>query len=362
MRKYKFSKTYIAAVLYRYAFLLFVPLLQGILFAKSGKELLFTLYSADLAVLVLMVSIAVTRCSKSELRLDKRICDIKGGVVFKTCEKSLIKKRVSLVFTEFFLIRLMGGCRLRIFGGSTYSTAYLKHKDKDDILNTLLPKDPTKIVASGIFKSLLMSLSFSNALTGLLAAVPVMRRASVIIGAKQTALILEGASIEEILRITGFSPILSRISSILFFCWVVGFSTEFFSEYGLKFVIFPSHFKVSKGIITKTRAIFPKISVRALIFRQSLLMFLLGFYSAELTLNIKSRRRIHILSAARRLACENLQEDIYGKPEEKGAILYPPKSALWGYTYLPFGCLSVSSLILILLSSNIIIKSVSAVF
>ncbi|MBR3987709.1 MAG: hypothetical protein IKK10_00195 [Clostridia bacterium] len=361
MKKYKFSKTYVAAVLYRYAFLLFVPVLQGILFAKSGKEILFTLYSADLIVLVLIISIAATRCSKSELRLDNKVCDIRGGVFFKTSEKSILQKRVSLVFTSGIFIRLMGGCRLRIFGGSAYSAAYLKHKDKDDILNILLPKNPQKIVASGIFRSLLMSLSFSNALTGLLAAVPVIRRASVIIGAKQTALILEGASLEGIFKFTGLEPMLSKISSVLFFCWVVGFATEFFSEYGLKLSIYPFHFKVSKGLITKTQAVFSKKSVRAVIFRQSLLMFLLGFYSAQLILNIKPRRKIHILSAGRRLACEVLQEDIYGNSEKYKTTIYPPKTAVWGYTYLPFICVSLSSVILILLSSNLIIKSVSAV-
>lgn len=361
MKKYKFSKTYVAAVLYRYAFLLFVPLLQGILFAKSGYELLFTLYSADLLVLVLIVSIALTRCSKSELRLDKKVFDIKGGVVFKSSEKTLIRKRASLYFTENVFIRLMGGCRLRIFGGSAYSTAYIKRKDKRDILNTIMPENPEKIIPSGIFRSLLMSVSFSNALTGLLAAVPVIRRVSVIIGAKQTALILEGANFEELLKFAGFEPILSKISSILFFCWIVGFATEFFGEYGLEFSIYKSYFKVSKGLITKTQAVFPKKSVRAVIFRQSLLMFLLGFYSAELILNIKPRRKIHILSAARHLSCEKLQENVCGNPSVESAVIYPPKSAVWGYTYLPIMCLSVSSLILILFSANIIVKSVSAV-
>ena len=361
MKKYKFSKTYVAAVLYRYAFLLFVPILQGLLFAKDGRELLFTLYSADLAVLTLIVSIAVIRCSRSELRLDSKVCDMKGGVVFKTSEKTILRKRVSLMFSEGIFIRLMGGCRLRIFGGSTYSTAYLREKDKKDILNNLLPAKPDKIIASGIFRSLLMSLSFSNALTGLLAAVPVLRRASVIIGARQTAIILEGASLEGILKFTGLEPMLSKVSSVLFLCWVIGFATEFFGEYGLKLSIFPSYFKVSKGLVTKTQAVFPEKAIRAVVFRQSLLMFLLGFYSAELNLNIKPRRKIHILSASRRSACQSLQQDIYGKPQKNADVIYPPKSALWGYTYLPFICLSVTSLLRIFLSSNLIIKSLSAV-
>ena len=90
-------------------------------------------------------------------------------------------------------------------------------------------------------------------------------------------------------------------------------------------------------------------------------MFLLGFYSAELRLNIKPRRKIHILSAAGRTACEDLKEEIYGKQNAKALILSPPKKALWGYTYLPFICLCLTLLMLIMFSENIIIKSVLTV-
>ena len=362
MKKYKFSKTYVAAVLYRYAFLLFVPVLQGILFAKDGRELLFTLYSADLAVLVLIISVAVIRYSRSELRLDGKVCDMRGGVVFKTSEKTILRKRVSLMFSEGIFIRLMGGCRLRIFGGSTYYAAYLRQKDKKDILNNLLPAKPDKIIASGIFRSLIMSLSFSNALTGLLAAVPVIRKASVVLGARQTALILEGASLQGLLKFTGLPPVLSRVSSILFLCWIVGFSTEFFREYGLMLKIYESFFKVQKGLMTKTQAVFSKESVRALIFRQSLIMFVFGFYSGEISLNIRPRRKIHILSAAKSTRCADLQ-DVFFK--EKGKQIFyaqPPESALWGYTYLPILFLAISSLGLIIFSQNLIIKVVLGVF
>jgi len=258
MKRYKFSKTYVAAFAYRFAFLLFVPLLQGLLFADSGVLKLFTLYSTDLAVAVLLLSLAVIRCSKSELRHSRKDLEIKGGVIFKTREKTLKNARGSLVFSKGIFLRLFGGCRLRVFGGSAYSTAYLKQKDADSVLKDILPQKAEKVVVSGIFRSLLMSLSFSNALTGLLAAVPLMRRASMVLGAKQTALILEGASLEGLLSFTGLPPILSRVSSVLFFCWIIGFSTEFFREYGLKFCIFSSHFGVKKGLITKPMRFFLK--------------------------------------------------------------------------------------------------------
>jgi len=361
MKKYKFSKTYVAAVLYRYAFLLFVPVLQGLLFAKSSKGFLFTLYSTDLALLVLLVSVAVIRCSKSSLSIDKRALETKGGVIFKTCDTVILNQRASFLFTDGLFLRLMKGCRLRVFAGSGYSTAYLKQKDKNEIIRSLLPLKAKKITSSGIFRTLLMSLSFSNALTGLLAAVPLLRRVSVIMGAGQAAMLLEGKALEGILKFTGLPPVLRNISSVLFFFWLIGFFTEFFSEYRLKFIEFSSHFYVSKGLVAKTQAVFHKSSVRMLLFRQSILMFLLGFYSAQLRLNIKPRRKIHILSAVRGVACENLKEEIFGKSKAEAMVISPSKSALWGYTYLPFIALSISMAVIIFFYDNIIIKSLFAV-
>lgn len=361
MKKYKFSKTYVGAFFYRFAFLLFVPVLQGFLFAKSSRELLFTLYSTDILVMMLLLSFAVIRCNRSELICGRLYTEVKGGAIFKTSEKTLNSKRCSFVFERGIFLRLFGGCRLRIYSSNGFSTAYIRNVEKNEIIKDFTSEKHPKRISSGIFRSLLMSASFSNALTGLLAAVPLIRRVSVIIGARQTALILEGVNLEGILRFTGLPPLLSRISVIVFFCWIIGFSTEFFSEYGLEVKKYPDLFIISKGLITKTQAVFSRESVRGLVFRQSILMFLLGFYSANLCLNIKPGRKIHILSAARPSACADLQEEIYGKAFESPKIISPPKSAMLSYTYLPLLCFFVSSLLSIFWE-GFIIKAVLAVF
>lgn len=348
--------------MYRFAFLLFVPVLQGFIFAKSGVQLLFTLYSTDVLLLFLILSIAAVRCNHSKVLNSKNLLTVKSGAFFKTEEKTLKNRRCSFLFTKSIFLGLFGAWRLRIFSSNIYSTAYIKAKDKTEILREITGETRHKIISSGIFRTLLMSASFSNALTGLLAAVPVIRRASVIIGARQTALVLEGTGIEGLLKFTGLPPLLSKVSSLLFLCFVIGFFTEFFSEYGLKFIKFREYFMVSKGLITKTEAIFGKKELRALVFRQSLLMFLLGFYSGEIVLNIKPKRKIHVLSAARRTACEDLQDEIFGKNKSKAQVIYPPKSAMWGFTYLPLLCLLFSSAVVIVFSENIVATAVGGGF
>lgn len=361
MKSYKFSKTYIAAFMYRFAFLLFVPFLQGLLFARQGVERLFTLYSLDLLVAVFLLSLAVVRWNKGKLLIKDKKISVCQGAVFKTEERSLIFSKGSVLATEGLMLRIFKGSKLRIFSGTAYSTAYLRKKDAEEIFESLTEENEVIRFSSGVFRSLMMSLSFSNALTGLLAAVPVIRKASAVIGARQTALLLEGASLEGILGFTGLPPVLSRLSSLLFLCWVVGFSTEFFREYSLKISVYPSCFKVSKGLMTKTQAIFSKDAVRGLVYKQSLLLFIFGLYSAEASLNIRPRRKIHILSAASRTKCSDLEDVILGDKGKRLAFIAVPKAALWGYTWLPILLLSVSSAIVIGFSENIIVKTVAGV-
>ncbi|MBQ7810629.1 MAG: hypothetical protein IJ346_06700, partial [Clostridia bacterium] len=219
MKQFKFSKTYVAAFLYRFAFLLFVPLLQGLLFAHRGALTLVTLYGTDLLIAVLLLSVAVIRCSKLEVIKTEKTAEIRGGVIIKTAENNLLKKRGSIVLSQGLFLRVFGAHKLKIFSGSTFSTAFLKQNDAAAFLDDLITEEKEKTVPSGIFRSLLMSVSFSNALTGLLAAVPLIRRAAAVLGARQTALIIEGASLTGLLSFTGLPPTLTRISTLLFLCW-----------------------------------------------------------------------------------------------------------------------------------------------
>ncbi|MBQ8572875.1 MAG: hypothetical protein IJ451_05370 [Ruminococcus sp.] len=361
MKQFKFSKTYVAAFLYRFAFLLFVPLLQGLLFAHRGALTLVTLYGTDLLIAVLLLSVAVIRCSKLEVIKTEKTAEIRGGVIIKTAENNLLKKRGSIVLSQGLFLRVFGAHKLKIFSGSTFSTAFLKQNDAAAFLDDLITEEKEKTVPSGIFRSLLMSVSFSNALTGLLAAVPLIRRAAAVLGARQTALIIEGASLTGLLSFTGLPPTLTRISTLLFLCWIIGASTEFFSEYGLKVSFYREKLVVSKGLILKTKAVFDKKSVRGVIFRQSLLMFMLGLYSAVIAVNIKPKRKIHVLSAATRTGCADLEDMLFGEKGKRIMYLTPPKASLWGYTYLPILCLAATSLGIIAFPQKLIIKALLGV-
>lgn len=361
MKKFKFSKTYVAVFMYRFAFLLFVPFLQGLIFAHQGFAKLFTLYSADLAVVILLLSVAVIRYKKGKVTVKGRSISVYGGAVFKIKEETFSKFSGSITHTQGLFLRLFKGSRVRIFSGTAHTTAYLREKDAEKIIVSFFGESRTEF-ASGILRSLIMSVSFSNALTGLLAAVPVIRRASAVLGARQTALIIDGATLEGILKFTGLPPLLSRVSSLLFLCWIIGFFTEFFREYGLKLSVSEGGFYLKKGLMTRTQAVFSFESVRAVCFRQSILMFLLGLYSGEVRLNIRPGRKIYFLSAAKRSRCADAERKILGSKGRLLSVIKPAHKALWGYTYLPFLCASLCCAGVIVLGQKLIFTIVFGVF
>lgn len=357
MKDYKFSKTYIALFMYRFAFLLFVPFLQGLLFAHLGLIKLFTLYFADLLVVAFLFSVAVVRYRSSHIYIMKREISICRGVFFKTKESTFQNFCGCITLTQNLFLRIFKGVRLKVFSGSVNSTAYLKAKDSEEIESEFDVGKALEKFTSKIPRNLIMSASFSNSLTGLLASVPVIRRVSAVLGARQTSLILEGVSLEGIFRYAGLEPTLSRISAILFLAWTVGFFTEFFKEYGLACEIGKRDLKVTKGLITKETTVFSRSHIKVLVFRQSLLMFLLGLYSGEVRLNIKGGK-IHLLSASSPTRCRELENTLLGEKGRRIIYINVRDKAILGYTYLPLICLSLVSAVLIIFPQNLIVKGI----
>lgn len=289
MKKFKFSTAYVAQFMHRFAFLLFVPFLQGLLFSSQGFEKLFALYSIDVALIILLLAIAFIRQKKASLLASEKSFVLKQGVFFKRKDTASAKNS-NLTLTRPLLLRFLRAGRLRISSGTGVSNAYLKTEDSRTIFEKTTQENAI-CFRSSLFRTALMSAVFSNSLTGLLAAVPFLRRTASLLGAKETALIIQGVSLDGWLALRGLPPFISKVSSILFACWAIGFFTEFFREYNLSLSFSQDHIYISKGLVTLSHVKFSKESVRALIAKQSLLLFFCGLYSIQAAVNLSPKRK-----------------------------------------------------------------------
>lgn len=336
MKKFKFSKAYIWVFLYRFAFLLFVPFFQLLLFGDVGADILFTLYSADLLLGGVIIVVAVLRCSKAGLEISDRKLVLRQGIILKTCDIYLKSSKKNRTLTRPLALRFLRAGALRFSSALPSACGYLKKQDAYYFFEKSPDKSNTVSYKSGIFKNLLMSAVFSNVLTGLLAASPVIRRAAAVMGARQSALILSGANPEYLPFIRDLPPVLSKISSVLFLCWVIGFFTEFFREYQLKLTVSDHKIRVSKGLVTKYVAEFDKSQIKTFECRQSLMLFLLGLQSARIAVNLKPSSKIHILSAVKSTKADEVRSLFFATSKSSQSVLYPKRTAIGSYVLLPF--------------------------
>ena len=163
MKKFKFSKAYVVQFMYRFAFLLFVPFLQGLLFSSYGFDKLFALYSIDLALMIFLLAIAFIKLRKASLSVSRKTLLLKQGVVLKR-EDLALNKNCNLFLARPMLLRFLRAGRLRLSSGLGVGNAYLKTKDA---LTFFEIKEQTNTInfRSSIFRTILMSAVFSNSLT-----------------------------------------------------------------------------------------------------------------------------------------------------------------------------------------------------
>lgn len=299
-----------------------------------------------------MVVAVIYTESGSIISNKSKLCVNRG--VLLHLRDSAIPHRHSLVLTETLLLRFLKAGKLKVSSGLSTTTVYLKKQDAISFFQQNSDENQQNFY-SPLPRTLLMSAVFSNSLTGLLAAVPLLRKGASLLGAHQTALFLQGISLEGWLSLRGLPPLLSKISSILFACWAVGFFTEFFREYGLRISVCSDIMVIRKGLVTKSHIKIHTSNIRAIISKQSILLFLCGLYSLQVAANLSRSAKIHILSAAARLKCIDVEEKLLGKTKSDITFSIPYK-ALFSYTWLPLLLFLLSSLLLILLPQRFIFK------
>lgn len=361
MKSYKFSKAYTVVFMYRFAFIFLLPFIEGLLFSKASGYTLITIYSADLTGAVLLLWIAVIRCESSHLTVKGRKITVNKGIILKASEKTVFDGEGGLSIGAGLTLRLLKGSRLRVFSGNNCATAYLKVADSREIARKLINGKELSQFKSNALRSLLMSASFSNSLTGLLAAIPILKRVSAVLSTSYAPDTLSYDKAGELLLALKARSGAFELGTLLFLFWLIGCSTEFLREYGLTLRVYPGCYSVSKGLMTKTQTVFCRTSVRAMVFRQSLPMRALKLFSVELFLCVKPEKKLHILSAASKAASVAVQREIFGENGEPKIKIKPPKKALWGYSYLPYTCTFLLCSSIIVFSDYMLLKMILTV-
>lgn len=266
----------------RWWLLWLLPLMRWLLSSASPSLVLRdTLLAAALTV----YGVLQWRCCRYRLREsdDGRFHSVavQRGIVLRRSLHVCAEDAASVEVERTPLLWLLRARRIRI------STAGLRRRT-DAVLYLaashtrrlfFLPSRGTSPRNIRLWPVVLLSLSGSNALVGVLTLVPLLRAASRLLG-KSTSehLLAAGDSLW-----VGVPPLLSYLANLLLLGWGVAVVSAFFRYMGFRVKREEGHLHITSGFLTRRDVLIDGDRITALEQRQTLLMRLWGFSSAIIT-------------------------------------------------------------------------------
>lgn len=344
----KTSRMYIFAFLYRFAFLLIAVPIQALLFEGANPATVIVTYSVDFALLTLLIIWAIVRYRSIRYGTEDGVFTAKKGVSLKFADKLSLKSIDCISVTRRVLHRPFKVCQANICTAGHTSSLYLKNTDTRKLLRefaeTQQDHSQKEIFRSRILSTLLMCAGFSKSLTGMLAAIPVLRNSAELIGGNLTEAVLSGLDLRGFILFAGLPPVLKLAANLLILAWAVGFTAEFLRQFGLSWGFYAGCIYTARGVFTKRFNLFRKDRVSALVISQSLPLCWLSLYSAEVLIRSADKEnRLTLLTPYRRERLKNTLSklEFLSKDEKVPNILRPHPDTLWGYTYLPMTLLTL---------------------
>lgn len=134
------------------------------------------------------------------------------------------------------------------------------------------------IYRSNMVNTILLSVFWSNPITGLIFIVPVLSKSAKIVGSELTnSLIYDSISSDKNFFALYFSPAVSAIITIIILCWVISVLMVFLRYAGFRSYRLENFVAVSRGAINKSFLMTRTDGITAVTINQSLFMRILEY-------------------------------------------------------------------------------------
>lgn len=287
MRTHPFS---ILTYLYRFLFLLIIPLLRGFISAITGG-LIAWLHGAwfDIAIVLLILLLAYQKWACIKYHLDETGIYYTSGILFKRQILLPAYKISCLSMVQPFWLRPFHIAKIRLDTiARSRNTAdivlYLKESEAKRILS--LRTQPS-VRRSGLLceyrppmlSVVFLSLFTSNSFIGILLIATFVSQAGQILGKELSDLLI--LTFEQLSRQMAFGipPIAAAAAMILLFGWVVAFALNLLQTKGLETRRTEQTLHIKGGVITQKEYSLYMDDISFVDVRQSLLTRLLRLYS-----------------------------------------------------------------------------------
>lgn len=348
--------TYLSKILY----LLIIPLIQQLIFRPESLFQKIGTTIINFSFLFLITGIAIAHYRSIYYRQNNIFITFKKGF--------FIKKRLNLPINTISTLYMQSNILSGTFGASKLYINSNALKDKKGVTFIASRKKCQKIserltgtqngeeiYKCSFFNVIILALTGSNSVTGLLVISPFIDRIGTVLGREYSDRLYSAVDLTDYFMIFGLPPALAYIAGILFAGYVLAVVIKTLRYLNFKVIKRGDTIIIPKGIGIKSLFLTQKKNITAISVRQSLLMILLKIYTVSL----------HTLNSAKAKGDDNLIVPLTGcdgaikffksinnRCNDYKVIVRPLKKRLKNYLYFPFSVFLVIIFITVLMVYN----------
>ena len=343
--KYSGVHPYTAAgILSRFAFLLIIPLFQGIFAQPQSLGQILRTWGLNLLVTALICLWAGASVRAQGYHAGEDRLFLKKGIILKRWLEIPYRNIHSITVERSLLPALFGAARLHLdtpAGGRKRAdcTLTLSRKKLRQAAETIFPAGEGKVLyRAGFWRLLLMSASWSNPGTGLFVAAPFIDRLGKLLGEEISERLYSTVNIGLELAAWGIPPAAALLATVLAAGWGIALIVQLFRYGGFAVSRSEEAISIERGLISNRRMLVRTDRLSAVSVRQSLLMRFLRLYGAYLhtvgTGKDKGDRSLLIAAAPEKELTSALSR-VTGLPLRAEKPLCPPKRARRSFFTVP---------------------------
>ncbi|MCQ4021481.1 MULTISPECIES: PH domain-containing protein [unclassified Ruminococcus] len=323
-RKIEIHLITVAEFLYRYAFLLIIPILQYLIVRPQGILEMFTTGGMNVLLAAAVVVYAVLRYRCRNVRICKGKIIAEKGVFYRTKTVIYEKRLVGAAIRQGAITAIFGACTLCISTGEG-RLSVVEYIRKRHMELPLLSVYGT-VIRAGLFHSFVAAADATSALSGLLLIIPFLRKTAPVIGGALSEGFYGGVDLWSGIVSKVLPPAAAYISGLIAAGYAFAFIYELLKHLKMRIVKNDESIKISRGFVWRFSAVQPRAEISALTMEQGILCRVLGI------------KKVFVLSSL--FKCLGAERELISvktgrlkKP--KSDIVTPNKGSVFSFIMLP---------------------------
>lgn len=266
-----------------YLFILILPLLRAIIQYITNGEI-DGLLSLELIAFGFVLIIAILGWYSISITTNDRYITIKKGFLIKSCSVIEISRLSSISLKQGVVGYLFKSvdCAINTEAGRPQKSDFeikMRTDDAKRLFKIVYGQEKQEIVKFSTYRIALLAATTSSAATGIIVGVPIINKASDLLGIAISDMLLNEINNVSSRFDNVFPPIVNTVTLILLFAYLVSFLISFLKNVNFKLKSGKKGVEVQAGIIVRKRTVFKKSKINNICFEQTPLMRLIKKYS-----------------------------------------------------------------------------------